>query len=411
MPMRHSACKDRQVSPNPAVRKSSPSRTTGFFGLTIAAFLAAAAAPTPLYRVYQAHYGVSPVLITVVFAAYAIALLTALLFVGSLSDHLGRKPLILAALLIEMAAMILFIVAQGPAWLIAARIVQGVATGIAVASCGAALVDVDRVAGQVVNAVAPFLGMTAGVLGSSALVQFGPLPLQLVYGLLLAIFAMLAMALCLAVPETGLKRPGAWAALRPRVAVPRHIRRTFALITPINVAIWTLGGFYLSLVPALVAAVTGSRAPLTGGAVVGALMLAGSVTILVRRTRAAGANLSFGVLASSLGIIVVVAGIHLASVPLLILGAVVTGIGFGTSFLGCVGSIVPLAAPDERAALLAAFYVQSYLAFSVPAILAGYLAKTVGYAVTADVFGSAIVLASLAGLYGLRAERRQVVAA
>jgi MFS family permease len=351
------------------------------------------------------------VLITIVFAAYAIALLTALLFVGSMSDHLGRKPLVLAALLIEMAAMILFIVAQGPAWLIAARIVQGVATGIAVASCGAALVDVDRVAGQVVNAVAPFLGMTAGVLGSAALVQFSPLPLQLVYALLLAIFAMLAAVLCLAVPETGLKRPGAWAALRPRVAVPRHIRRTFALISPINIAIWTLGGFYLSLVPALVAAVTGSRAPLTGGAVVGALMLAGSVTILLRRTRAAGANLSFGVLASSLGIIVVVAGIHLASVPLLIVGAVVTGIGFGTSFLGCVGSIVPLAAPDERAALLAAFYIQSYLAFSVPAIIAGYLAKTVGYAVTADVFGSAIVLASLAGLYGLRAERRQVVAA
>ena len=128
------------------IRKPLPStlRTTGFFGLTIATFLAASAAPTPLYRIYQAHYGASPVLITIVFAAYAMALLTALLFVGSLSDYLGRKPVILGSLVIEMAAMVLFVAARGPEWLVAARVVQGAATGIAIASCGAALVDDER---------------------------------------------------------------------------------------------------------------------------------------------------------------------------------------------------------------------------------------------------------------------------
>ena len=395
------------------IRKPLPStlRTTGFFGLTIATFLAASAAPTPLYRIYQAHYGASPVLITIVFAAYAMALLTALLFVGSLSDYLGRKPVILGSLVIEMAAMVLFVAARGPEWLVAARVVQGAATGIAIASCGAALVDVDRATGQVVNAVAPFAGMTAGILGTATLVQFGPLPLQLVYGLLLVAFVLLAVALRLAVPETGVARPGALRALWPRVRVPRHIRRTFALITPINIANWTLGGFYLSLVPALVATVTGSRAPLTGGAVVGALMLAGTAAILLRRTRAPGANLSFGVLASTLGIAIVVTGVHLASVPLLIVGALFTGMGFGTSFLGCVGSIVPLADIDERAGLLSAFYIQSYLAFSVPAIVAGFLAKSVGYAMTADIFGSAIILAALGGLLGLRADRQQAAVA
>ena len=156
---------------------------------------------------------------------------------------------------------------------------------------------------------------------------------------------------------------------------------------------------------------TGSRAPLTGGAVVGTLMAAGTLTILVRRTKAADANLTFGVLMSTVGIAVLVTGVHLASVPLLVVGALLTGMGFGTSFLGCIGSIVPLAQVDERAGLLSAFYIQSYLAFSVPAIVAGVLAKTYSYAATADIFGSAIILAALGGLLGLRVDRRQTIAA
>ena len=390
--------------------------TTGFFGVTLATYLAASSAPTPLYRIYQELFETSPVLITIVFAAYAIALLTALLFAGSLSDHIGRKPVILGALLLEMAAMALFLIARGPDWLIAARVVQGAATGLATASLGAALVDVDRTTGSLINAVAPFAGMTTGVLGSSTLVQFAPLPLQLVYALLLVVFVLLALALVFVVPETGAGRPGAsrssaWASLRPRVAVPDRIRRPLALITPINVANWALGGFYLSLVPALVVSVTGSRTPLTGGAVVGALMLAGTATILARRHKAPAANLTFGVLAATLGIAVVVMGVHRASVPLLVLGALLTGMGFGTNFLGCVGSVVPLAEADERAGLLSAFYIQSYLAFSVPAIVAGVLAKTLGYAATADIFGSAIVLAAIGGLLGLHLDRRQTRAA
>ncbi len=399
--------------PEAAIGKPVPSvvRTTGFFGVTLASFLAASAAPTPLYRIYQERFDSSPVLITIVFAAYAVALLTALLFVGSLSDHLGRKPVILAALGLEMIAMALFLTASGPAWLIAARMVQGVATGIATASLGASLVDVDRTTGQLVNAVAPFAGMTTGVLGSSTLVQFGPHPLQLIYALLLLVFFAQSLMLWLVVPETGGARAGVWASLWPRVAVPPRIRRPLALITPINVANWALGGFYLSLVPALVVSVTGSRAPLTGGAVVGALMFAGTLTILVRRTKAPDANLTFGVLMLSIGIAVLVTGVHLASVPFLIVGALLSGMGFGTSFLGCIGSIVPLAQVDERAGLLSAFYIQSYLAFSVPAIVAGFLAKTYGYAATADIFGSAIILAALGGLLGLRVDRRQTIAA
>ncbi|MGY3611712.1 MFS transporter, partial [Bradyrhizobium sp. Lot11] len=130
--------------------ENSPRPSIGFHALTLATFFGASSVPTPLYRIYQENFSISPVLITVIFAVYAFALLAALLTAGSISDHLGRKPVIFFALLLEIVAMALFVIASGPGWLIAARIVQGLATGIAGASLGAALVDIDRAKGQIV---------------------------------------------------------------------------------------------------------------------------------------------------------------------------------------------------------------------------------------------------------------------
>ncbi|OWV72153.1 MFS transporter [Rhizobium sp. R634] len=387
--------------------ENSPRPSIGFHALTLATFFGASAAPTPLYRIYQENFAVSPVLITVIFAVYAFALLAALLIAGSLSDHLGRKPVIFFALVLEIAAMGLFVVASGPGWLIAARIVQGVATGIAGASLGAALVDVDRAKGQIVNSIAPLSGMAVGAVGTSALIQYGPFPMHLIYALLLVAFTLQAGAIWLT-RETGGTRPGALGSLVPRVSVPPQAKRPLSLVTPINIANWTLAGFYLSLVPSLVAGTTGSTAPLTGGAVVTALMVSGAVTVYLRRGKSVSANLNFGVTAKTLGILTVVAGVHLANVPLLLAGTVFTGAGFGTNFLGSIGTIMPHAKAEERAGLLAAFYVQSYLAFSLPAILAGFLAQSAGYQVTTDIYATAILLLIGAGLIAVRAGRRQM---
>ncbi|MGO7396815.1 MFS transporter [Rhizobium ruizarguesonis] len=387
--------------------ENSPRASIGFHALTLATFFGASAAPTPLYRIYQENFSVSPVLITVIFAVYAFALLAALLTAGSISDHLGRKPVIFFALVLEIVAMALFVVASGPGWLIAARIVQGLATGIAGASLGAALVDVDRAKGQIVNSIAPLSGMAVGAVGTSALIQYGPFPMHLIYALLLVAFTLQAAAIWLT-GETGSTRPGALGSLIPRVTVPPQVKRPLSLVTPINIANWTLAGFYLSLVPSLVATTTGSRAPLTGGAVVTALMVSGAIAVYLRRSKTASANLAFGVSAKTLGILTVVAGVHLANVPLLLIGTTFTGAGFGTNFLGSIGTIMPLAKPDERAGLLSAFYVQSYLAFSLPAILAGFLAKSAGYALTTDIYATAILLMMGVGLMSIRADRRKV---
>jgi len=139
--------------------------------------------------------------------------------------------------------------------------------------------------------------------------------------------------------------------------------------------------------------------------IVTALMVSGAVAVYLRRSKSGAANLGFGTAATTLGILAVVAGVHLGNVPLLLVGTFFTGAGFGTNFLGSIGTIMPLAKADERAGLLSAFYIQSYLAFSLPAILAGFLAKSLGYQLTTDLYATAIILVTGAGLLGLRAER------
>ena len=250
-------------------------------------FLAASAAPTPLYRVYQQEWGFSATLLTVVFGAYALALLTALLTAGRLSDHIGRRPVIALALLLQSVAMCGFLLASGPGWLVGARLLQGAATGLATASVGAALLDLHRERGALINGISPMIGMAAGALGSTALLVHAPDPLHTVYALLLALF-LLALALLWRVPETATRRDGAWASLRPRITVPPQARKALLGVTPANVAVWMLGGFYLSLMPSLIVSATQARSPWLGGFAVTALTLSGALAIALVALRRVG---------------------------------------------------------------------------------------------------------------------------
>lgn len=139
-------------------------------------------------------------------------------------------------------------------------------------------------------------------------------------------------------------------------------------------------------------------------------MAAGAVSVFLRRGRGARANVTFGVSATTLGMLIVVAGTHLATVPVMIIGTLLTGAGFGTSFLGIMGTIMPLAKADERAGLLSAFYIQSYLAFSLPAMAAGFLAKALGYQATTDIYAAVIIVTAVGGLLASRERPARVFA-
>jgi MFS family permease len=367
-------------------------------------FLAAASAPTPLYSLYRESWGFSAGTLTWVFSVYAFSLLAALLSFGSLSDHIGRRPLVFAALLIELLAMLAFIGADSVGWLLLARTLQGFATGLATSVLGATLLDINRERGALINSVAPLFGLAVGALGTSLLMQFAPAPLHLVFVVLLGAFALFAV-LARYLPETVSPRPGAWASLRPSVLVPPQARAALLRVVPVDISLWALGGFYLSLGPTLARTVTHHDAPLIGGLLVFALMFSGAVGILLMRNQPARRVLLVGTSALIVGVAVTLLGVHLGSPLLLYLGTVIAGFGFGVAFLGALRSVMPLAHAHERGGLMATFFVLSYLAFALPALAAGSLTQHLGLLPATHLYGAVLMLLAAVALVGLLRQR------
>lgn len=388
-------------------RPASTRASLIFLALTLLGFLAASSAPTPLYHLYQEQLQFSPAVLTLIFGVYAFSLLAALLTVGSLSDYLGRKPVIFVALLLNMLAMLLFISADSVAWLISARLIQGFATGMATSVLGAALLDFDRRQGPLITSVAPLLGMACGALGCGLLAEFAPLPLQLTYWLLLGLFLAQAVYLW-RLAESVSPQPGAWQSLRPTLHVPPQARQALWRVLPLDLAAWAVGGFYLSLAPSLVRAATGSTSNLIGGALVAVLTLSGALSIYLLRNQEADKMLRLSASLLVIGLALVLTAVHGASLPLFFIGTLVTGAGFGAGFLGALRSIMPLALPHERAGLMSAFYVLSYLAFSLPSLLAGNLTRVFGLIPTTDGYGAVLIVLCVVALLGLRQSMRPV---
>lgn len=377
-----------------------------YLAFVMLCFFAASSAPTPLYHVYQQAWGFSSALLTLAFAVYALSLLTTLLVFGSLSDYLGRRPVILAALLLEITSMVLFILASDVNWLIAARVLQGVATGIASSALAAAMLDTDQTQGPLVNSITPMFGMAVGALGTSVLVEYAPLPMLLAYGLLLVAFVGQALYLW-RVAETVTPQPGVLKTLKPSMRVPPQARSTLLLILPADIAAWALGGFFLSLAPSLLTAATGAVSVVNGGLAVAALTISGAVSILNLRLKAPRLALLVGTSFLAAGVAVVLLAVNLGWLWLFFTGAVVAGIGFGASFLGSLRLLLPLAQAHERAGLMSTFLVLSYLAFCVPALIAGLAVKTQGLIITTNVYGSVVVILALLALGGLLASRAE----
>lgn len=377
-------------------RLSSP-LIFGVHTLTLTGFLAASSAPTPLYPLYQQQWSLSPTVLSVIFAAYSLALLLALLVMGRLSDYIGRRPVIALALALQSGALLGFLYATGPGWLIAARLLQGFATGMATAAVGAALLDISRERGTLINSFVPMMGLAVGVLGSTALVVHTVEPIRTVYVLLLGL-SLLSLVLTGWVPETVKGQRGAWASLKPNLIVPQQARRAFLLVTPVNIAVWMLGGLYLSLMPSLIQASMNVDTPWLGGLVVAALTLTGASAVVAGRKLSAFYSSLIGTLTLIAGMALILSGANQGDSTRLLLGSVIGGFGFGVGFLGAVRSVLPLAEPHQRAALMAVFYTQCYLANSLPTIALGYLARRTGLLTAVNVYGALIIVLAVLSL-------------
>ena len=148
---------------------------------------AANSAASPLYRVYQGELGFSATTLTLLFTVYIVVLLATLLVLGSTSDYVGRRRVMVAGLAVGAAACGLFLVAHGVGLLFGARALQGIAVGLISGTASAALLDLrpDSSITPLISSAAPTAGQALGAIGASALAEYAPAPTHLVWWLLL----------------------------------------------------------------------------------------------------------------------------------------------------------------------------------------------------------------------------------
>ncbi|EHR52475.1 arabinose efflux permease family protein [Saccharomonospora marina XMU15] len=380
-------------------------RTAAFSLVAVALFLLmfAASAPSPLYVVYQRMWGFTPATLTAVFAVYVLGLLVMLVSAGALSDYVGRKPVLVSAIVAEAGSMLLFVLAEDVGWLYAARILQGLATGAATGAISAALIDLERRpgTGALVNSATPTAGLAVGALGVGLLVQFAPAPTKLVYILLLVAFLGTAIAL-LFTPEPVTRRPGALRSLRPQLGVPPGKLRAFLTVLPSLVVPWTLGGLYLSLGRSLVVDILGIDNPVAGGLVVFLLTGTGAAASVLVRNWQPQAAMTVGASALAVGVAAVLVALAVAFAPLFFAATVLGGFGFGATFLGAFRTATALAPPGGRAALVATIYTACYLSFSLPSLAAGLAATHVGLPVTATWYGLMVITLAILAIVARR---------
>src|SRR3954451_79401 len=359
--------------------------------------LFASVTPSPLYHLYAIRWHFGPLTLTLVYATYAFGVLAALLLAGRVSDEVGRRPVLLVSLAALALSSVTFIVASSPAWLFAARGLQGLATGAAISAAGAALLDLhprrDAAAVGLANGVASAAGLALGFLVSSALVQLGDAPRTLPYLVLFTLFAMAFIGAYFMPEPVEDRRRLRLTVARP--SVPASARRPFVLASLAVLSSWSIGGLFFSLGPGL-----GSRlfdttnANLAG---IGIVVLAGSAAIgqLVLGRIAPWVGASAGSVALAAGTVLIVSSAAIDSRSLFLAGAVIGGIGFGIAFLGGLRSLVASIPPHERAAVLSAFYIVAYASLSIPAVLAGVAVTHVGLTTTFETFGSVVAALAL----------------
>lgn len=392
-------------------RTTLPARLA-FIGSAVAftSLYLAAGALTPLLVVYKQMWDFAPAMLTVAFAVYAIGFLAAALSLGSLSDRIGRRPVLIVALALQLASNAVFLFAPDVSWIIAGRVVQGVASGAATAAFTAALVELaptDRKRlGAVLGSVCLTGGLAVGSLLAGLAIQLSSEATSIVFIVLIALTFAGGIIVVFS-PETIPSRPGALRSMIPRIAVPTSARAEFAAAAPAAAAVWMLAGLSGGIAPSLIRSVfhldSGLLNGLTGfvAPAVSTVIGLSFARLLPRR------SMIVGVAASIAGALGIILGLLIGNLAVMIAGQAVAGIGFGSSFTAALRLVVPTVRQDQRAGVIAALYVVSYLAFGIPIVIEGQLVSPLGEIPAVVAYAVLTILLAIISLIAqLRVTRR-----
>ncbi|MBO0872869.1 MAG: MFS transporter [Pseudonocardia sp.] len=369
-------------------------------GYTLLILLTGTNLPTPLYRGYEGRFGFSPLVVTLIFAVYVAALVPSLLVAGPLSDAIGRRSVLVPSVALATLGSLVFALAEGTGWLVAARILQGLALGAATGPLTAALTELEPTGNHrkaaLVSTAVTMGGLGLGPVLAGALAQYAPAPLVLPFVVEIVLLAFSAVAITM-LPAT--RTTARWRPRRPEI--PAAMRAVFATSGTAGAAAFAVIGLFLTLVPAYVATLSGSTNLLLGGAAVALLPAGSALAQLVGYGRQARTLELRGLplLAVGLGLLALAGA--MSSLPLLLVAAVTAGVGHGLVFLGSLTAINRAAPFDRHADVLSSFYVLLYLGVGVPVIGVGLLATVVSLLAAVRYFACAVAVLCLVVLAAL----------
>src|SRR6202020_1762535 len=336
--------------------------------------------PVPLYVLYEKDMGFGPLGVTVVFAAYVGGTLFALVALGDLSDHIGRKKVVAIAVACAAVSSALFLAASGIGVLIAARVGSGVGAGLATGTATAALTELqprgDHRAAAVTASGSNMTGLGLGPLLAGLFAEYVTMPTRTVFWAYLGVCALAVAALPL-IPET-VRNPDRAFRLRPRIDVPLGMRAVMLGAGLGVFAAFTVLGLFSSLVPTFLHGILGvHNLALIGGAsflifIIAAISQAASARWPSRRSVSAGLPLLLVCLAA------LESALFARALWVFVVATVAGGIAVGFVFRGGLSELNRLADPGHRAAVVSAFFVAAYVGLGLPAVFTGLISLAVG---------------------------------
>jgi MFS family permease len=364
----------------------------------IGALFAGSTVPTPLYVIYKQQFGFSQISLTLIYAAYVVGNLAALLLFGRLSDQIGRRRSGVIAMAIAIISALIFLFAQGIVSLYAGRILSGLAIGIG-AGTGTAwlselIAEENKSRATVIATSANFVGLGIGALMSGVLADWISSPLRLPFIVYLAVLVPMSALVwfsheTVSDPVQTIER----ISLRPQLSVPAEIRAQFVAPAVTGFGAMALVGFYAALAPSLLAEHLHETSHAAAGAVFLELAAVVAASIVATQSLSSRAAMlwALGLMLPSVALLA--SAQIVASMAIMIVATAACGIAAGLGYRGSLQVVNQIAPEHRRAEVVSSYFVCGFSGNALPVIgvgvistLASSTAASLVFAVTIGVF-------------------------